>query len=92
MTRDEVMKEFGYDVLVSFVSPVVAESMRSLADEIVRLRAILAALLEPSDEIVDVMAAIAWNDSGVIFSTYAAKAIIRAAAATAEQEVSHDAS
>lgn len=65
---------------------LLPSEVKKLAADYDRLRRILAALREPRDEIVDAIAAVAWDDSGAIFSTYAAKAMIRAAVAAAEKE------
>ena len=78
MTRDDVLKEF-------YATPAVpGGSSDRMADEIVRLRAILAALLEPSEKIL--LAAVEAVPYGASYA--ALTRCIPAAVAAAEREAS----
>ena len=74
MTRDDVLAAYsgaGWDYI----------DLDAMADEIVRLRSILAALREPSEAV---------SEAGALCGSPLADDIISAAVAAAEQEVSND--
>ena len=78
MTRDEVLKEYAFDEFDGYWGEShTAYHAASMADEIVRLRRILAALREPSEA---VMQAAVRDYSGDL------RDAIRAAVAAAEVE------
>lgn len=76
MMRDEVCQEFGAWYRGEIPEEVHWRAAEAMADEIVRLRAILAALREPSEAIVKAAA-----------STYFTTEALQRAVAAAEQEV-----
>lgn len=81
MTRDNVLEEFRSDACECDCEAGDCIADRAMADEIVRLRRILAALREPSDGIWEAAAEALDAIDGTV------KDAIRAAVAAAEREV-----
>lgn len=77
MMRDEVCQEFGAWYRGEIPEEVHWRAAEAMADEIVRLRAIIAALREPSEAVVKAAA-----------STYFTTESLQRAVAAAEEEVS----
>ena len=83
MTRDEVCQEFGAWYRGEIPEEVHWRAAEAMADEIVRLRAILAMLWKPDFDVL-VSAMTAWSRTGDV------PAMLHAAIATAEREVASE--
>lgn len=83
MTRDDVLKEF-------YATPAVpGGSSDRMADEIVRLRSILAALREPSEEVVQAVKDAIYEELGIEYWDGKTRRLLYYAVIAAEQEVDH---